>query len=306
MESKKFKDMYNGMYDKIVIPSDTDNKIKKYIVSEKSAKKAARKTYFKTGAGIIAAAAMLLCVLNIKTVSSAMNKVINYFSYSFEIGKDEKSSEKLEMKTRKITFSKNAPKTDCKFNSVKDAGKKIGVELLESDKMYKFDGCIEYTAVKDENENLIGAFISDDMYAVGDLKDVSVEKAKESGAIDILKYKPGTLYKSPIMAQIAIKNDIDTLDRYSENELSYASKNTQIDLTGKAGKKHNAEVYTLKKHNVKVVIYDEKTDGPAGWGNNDDTQMNVTMAIFVYNGVEYIYVGNVNHDIMKDFLDSLN
>ena len=118
-----------------------------------------------------------------------MNKVFNYFSYSFEIENDNGSSENIEMTTKNISFSKNAPKTDCRFNSVKEIGDRIGIKLLESENRYKYDGCIQYTAEKDEYGNLIGALISDDMYSVGDLKNISVNKETVSGETDLLNYK---------------------------------------------------------------------------------------------------------------------
>ena len=235
-----------------------------------------------------------------------MNKVFNYFSYSFEIENDNGSSENIEMTTKNISFSKNAPKTDCRFNSVKEIGDRIGIKLLESENRYKYDGCIQYTAEKDEHGNLIGALISDDMYSVGDLKNISVNKGTVSGETDLLNYKTTELYKSPIMMQISIRNDTEnSTDKYTGEELSFASKNTQIDLTGKSGKKHNAEVYNIKNLKIKAVLFDDKIDGPTGWGY-DNTQIKVTIAVFVYNDVEYIYSGGVNHETMKNFLDSLS
>ena len=177
------------------------------------------------------------------------------------------------MTTKNISFSKNAPKTDCRFNSVKEIGDRIGIKLLESENRYKYDGCIQYTAEKDEYGNLIGALISDDMYSVGDLKNISVNKGTVSGETDLLNYKTTELYKSPIMMQISIRNDTEnSTDKYTGEELSFASKNTQIDLTGKSGKKHNAEVYNIKNLKIKAVLFDDKTDGPTGWGY-DNTQI---------------------------------
>ena len=63
-------------------------------------------------------------------------------AYSFEIEDDNGSSENIEMTTKNISFSKNAPKTDYRFNSVKEIGDKIGIKLLESENRYKYDGCI--------------------------------------------------------------------------------------------------------------------------------------------------------------------
>lgn len=306
MKSEKFNYVYKKMYDKIEMSKGMDEILKKKIMSEQAGKKAARRTYYKAGTGIVAAAVILVCLINIKTVSSAMNKVFNYFFYSFEIENDNGSSENIEMTTKNISFSKNAPKTDCRFNSVKKIGDRIGIKLLESENRYKYDGCIQYTAEKDEHGNLIGALISDDMYSVGDLKNISVNKGTVSGETDLLNYKTTELYKSPIMMQISIRNDTEnSTDKYTGEELSFASKNTQIDLTGKSGKKHNAEVYNIKNLKIKAVLFDDKTDGPTGWGY-DNTQIKVTIAVFVYNDVEYIYSGGVNHETMKKFLDSLS
>lgn len=306
MKSEKFNYVYKKMYDKIEMSKGMDEILKKKIMSEQAGKKTARRTYYKAGTGIAAAAVIIVCLINIKTVSSAMNKVFNYFSYSFEIEDDNGSSENIEMTTKNISFSKNAPETDCRFNSVKEIGDRIGIKLLESENRYKYDGCIQYTAEKDKHGNLIGALISDDMYSVGDLKNISVNKGTVSDETDLLNYKTTELYKSPIMMQISIRNDTEnSTDKYTGEELSFASKNTQIDLTGKSGKKHNAEVYNIKNLKIKAVLFDDKTNGPTGWGY-DNTQIKVTMAVFVYNDVEYIYSGGVNHETMKNFLDSLS
>ena len=61
----------------------------------------------------------------------------------------------------------------------------------------------------------------------------------------------------------------------------------------------------IKNLGVKAVLYSIKTDGPEIW-NTKKGEINCVNAVFVYKGAEYIYVGGMSNDTMKEFLDSLS
>lgn len=67
---------------------------------------------------------------------------------------------------------------------------------------------------------------------------------------------------------------------------------------------YDAEIYELKNLGVKAVLYTVDTDGPINWGIESGS-ISCTNAVFVYKGVEYVYMGGVSHDTMKQLLDTL-
>ena len=82
------------------------------------------------------------------------------------------------------------------------------------------------------------------------------------------------------------------------------SKSQKIDLTSSDAGVLEPEVYEMKDLGVKAVLYSIETDGPVSWNITEGT-VKCSVAVFVYEGVEYVYMGGMNHDTMKAFLDTL-
>jgi len=146
--------------------------------------------------------------------------------------------------------------------------------------------------------------LSDKLYVVGDLQNVTLHRKDEMNGVDWMEYAAGTDYQAPISAQVTIRTDKDMSGEYDNNEIGYVSESQKVDLTSDDAGIFEAEVYEMKKLNTKVVLYSIYTDGPVSWNITEGT-VKCTVAVFVYEGVEYVYMGGVAHDTMKAFLETL-
>ncbi len=169
---------------------------------------------------------------------------------------------------------------------------------------YQYESCIEYSPKVSEAGELYGIMISDKLYAIGDLKDVKLYPKEEEDGLDFLSYSSGKDYQTPILMQISLRTDKNTTQEYEDNELGFVSTHMNIDLTNDTSDMYDAEVYELENLGVKAVLYTVETDGPINWGSESGS-IPCTNAVFVYKGVEYVYMGGVSHDTMKLFLNTL-
>lgn len=108
-------------------------------------------------------------------------------------------------------------------------------------------------------------------------------------------------YQTSIGKQISVRTNENLTSQYQDNELGFVSENVNIHLDDKSAE---AEVYQLSNLNVKAVLHTVQTGGPIEWGIEDGV-IDVTYAVFVHEGVEYVYYGGVSHAVMKEFLDTL-
>lgn len=296
---------YKKMYNKMKVSDEMDFQIRRAILN--SNKIAKNKVKWKFHRGLVAVSSMALllgvCAMNTSVVSAAIEKIVHYFSYSFFVSNESGENNQIEMKQQYFEFNQDAPMTSMKLDSVQEAGEKIGVDLLESSNGFFYDGCVTYNPVINESGDFIGAAIIDRIYCTGDLEKIKVNKASSADEVDMLEYKVGEKYVTPIMTQVSVRSDKDWDSVYSDNELGFVSEHSGVDLTQDTENGFDAEVYELENLNVKAVIYNIITDGPVSWGLSKP--ITVTNAVFVYEGIEYVYAGGVNHDTMKEFLNSL-
>lgn len=153
-----------------------------------------------------------------------------------------------------------------------------------------------------KGRDLTGVILQDD--CIGDLTKVKLHRADITDGLDSMDYKSGEKYKSPIKAQITVSSDKGISQKYNDREYGFVSEQRGIDLTKDSQDASNAELYNIEKLGIKAVLFDSQTDGPISWGLSDD-QITVVNAVFVYKGIEYVYMGGVDRDTLEGFLEML-
>lgn len=88
-------------------------------------------------------------------------------------------------------------------------------------------------------------------------------------------------------------------------QIVFGKTKIKIDLTAPDAGVFEPEIYEMKNVGVKAVIYSVETDGPVSWNITGGT-VKCSVAVFVHEGIEYVYMGGMNHDTMKQFLDMLD
>lgn len=295
---------YQTMYEKMDMSNEMDQQIKDAIKNTQMSKRTSRKSGVRAALSAVAAIALIVGVSRTDVVRAAVDKIVHYFTYSFSVEQKDGTTEKVQMKEEYLTLSKDAPKEDLNMNSISEVGDAIGIHLLDTKEAYQYDGCIEYDPKVSKDGKLYGIVISDKLYATGDLKDVKLYPKEEEDGRDFLFYSTGENYQTPILVQISLRTDENITKEYKDNELGFVSTRMNIDLSNDTSDMYDAEVYELKNLGVKAVLYTVDTDGPINWGI-ESGNISCTNAVFVYKGVEYVYMGGVSHDTMKQFLNTL-
>lgn len=292
---------YQTMYEKMEMSDDMNQKIKDAVRNAKTPKRTKR---LQAGFGAIAAITLIVCISQTDVVRAAVDKIVHYFTYSFTVEQKDGTTEKVQMKEEYLTLSKDAPKEKLNMNNISEVKDAIGLSLLDTNEAYLYEGCIEYNPIVSEDGELYGVMISDKLYAVGDLKDVKLYPKEREDGLDFLSYSAGKNYQTPILMQISLRTDENITKEYKDNEFGFVSTRMNIDLSNDNSDMYDAEIYELKNLGVKAVLYTVDTDGPINWGIESGS-IPCTNAVFVYKGVEYVYMGGVSHDTMKQFLNTL-
>ncbi len=208
------------------------------------------------------------------------------------------------MKEGFLSISENAPKMDMFLDSVNETGTLAGIDLLDSAEAYSYKGCVKYHPRISEDGDMYGIAIIDNLYAIGDLENTKLHPKEKEEGLDFLEYSPGREYRTPILTQIAIRTDKNLDAEYQDNELGYVGSASGVDFSDSSSGVSDAEIYYVDKLGINAVLYTVQTDGPMNWGLGSGEEDCCT-ALFVYKGVEYLYMGGVSHDTMKAFLNTL-
>lgn len=282
-------DEYKKMYAKMKTSPEMDERILQSLQKKKVGRKV---TYMKV-ASVAAAFALLVGIYQIPSVNAAVNDFISSFTNKVKI-----NNETVEMTGEYKQINKDACKEDRKFDTLSDVEKELGVKLLKSDQAYEDDkNLIQYNPHISKSGDLYGAMIMDDFYVIGDLENVKIKTFKEFSHVNSIKYDSGTKFKSPISTEITVRTLTGNEDNKSgDHELEYYGKDEDFGES-------ESEVYEIRNLGVKAVISIIESGAPENWNTGDS--VNMTHAMFVYDGVEYKYYGVVSLDTMKTFLDGL-
>jgi hypothetical protein len=191
-------------------------------------------------------------------------------------------------------------RTEAKYDSMDEIEKLIGVDILESPEAYTGTaGLFLYDPGVKEGK-LFSATIMDDMYAIGDLKNVRVKNdVKDVSAGIESRYERGEKYNSPIKCEITVRgvrSDGVGATEYESDEFDLPDGIESI-------------MYTLQKINAKAVIFTLMADDSPGFDSDGPGEVlgeePITIAKFVYENVSYLYMGRVSIETMEIFLDTL-
>ncbi|MBE5945177.1 MAG: hypothetical protein E7258_09730 [Lachnospiraceae bacterium] len=295
---------YQNMYNKIEIPAEMDKKIKESIAGRlESKRKISSRKFYRTGFAVAAAFAFIVCITNIDSVVAGAKNIIEYLKYTFVVDDKDGTTEEVNLVGEFMTISPDAPKEKCYMDSISYAKDELGIALLDTDEACLYEGGFEYTPYLTDDKDVYGLILSNKLYATGDLKDCTIHVKEDENGVDWMEYEAGDKYQTPISVEITVRTDKDMTGMYDNNEIGYVSENKKIDLSA-TGNTFDAEVYELENLGVKAVLYSVETDGPASW-NVTSGSITCTTAVLVYQGVEYSYLGGVDRDTMKMFLDTL-
>lgn len=248
---------------------------------------------------IAAAAAIFLLALQLPSVQAAAKELFSHFTNRFIIAEGENSENIIEMEGDYLEISSKAYKKDCKLDSISEVNDITGLSLLESTEAYETQNCISYYPYVSEAGALNGIMLLDDCYAMGDLKNVSLKTSSDMTESQKISYEKGVNYSSPIGMQITIRSNQDEQVDYNNHELEYAGINWKLQEGDGIS---NIQLYEIPDLGVKAVLFSAESDGPVEWQLEEE---GITVAMFIYEGIEYIYMGAVSQDTMMEFLNTL-
>ncbi|MGN0483341.1 MAG: hypothetical protein ACI4HI_07300 [Lachnospiraceae bacterium] len=293
---------YKNVVDQMRLPEDMDARLKHALFEDQKAKKCIkRKQWMKRVCAASVAVLFMVAASQTSFLSDVKGAITHFFKYGFTFTQQDGEQTVVDMKMGYLTLKAYAPKEDLYMDSLEEVSDAIGIKLLHSTEEYVDEESVEYRPVLSEQNALEGILISHNYYAVGDMKNISVQKRESENSINTIDYEAGEKYQTPIGVQIAVRTDDNLTSQYQDHELGFVSENVNVNLDDKSA---DAELYEIPDLGVKAVLFTVETDGPMTWGIEDGT-IDVTNAVLVYQGVEYVYCGGVSHDTMKEFLDTL-
>ena len=285
-------------YDSLKVTPEMDVEVLKFVRAGKSRFRGGKA--MRRGLAIAASLALVVGIFQIPQVGVAASTIIDKIMYQFSAG-----NESVDLAMEENNALRNVSKDRAKYDTLGDAQKDLGIDLLTSPAQCTVGGNhVSYDPLTNEDGDVYAVWLSDDIYALGDLENVEIETYNESDINNEVRYDCGDVYQSPIGMQIAIvvksEDAKDGSVGFSNGEAWSASKEDGYVET---------EVYEIKA-GAKAFITTYKADegdgiGPEAWQCRDGQINEVTTAVFTYHGMEYTYYGAVSIDAMKTFLDTL-
>ena len=268
----------------------------------------------------VAAVAFVVGVARIPAMGSAAGDVISRFTNLLVINSDSKGevdpAEGIEYgyptsvyeysdSGEYLHVNSDAPQKECRMASMSEVSQALGVDLLQSKDAHEAKDSILYTPYVSDSGALNGVILKNDFYALGDIRDaefnVSGDLKTEDGHIYV-SYREGENYHSPIMMEATIRTDNNEGVDNRNHELDYGGRQLTVD----EGAIISTEMYEIENLGVTALLTVDNTPGPYTWNKLDGDEIDSAAdAYFVYQGVEYRYVGAVSTDTMKEFLETL-
>lgn len=284
-------------YDHLRMTKEMDQEVLKMITEGKKNK---AKRFPVKWAAAAASAAVVLGMFQIPSVKAAAIDLIERIAYQVSWGEDSGADLSMEEKA----VNQDLPTEAVKYDTLSEAEKVIGINVLQSDQEYTDGGSlIKYTAEMNENGDVYGIWLQDDFYSLGDITNVSVRTTKEPDAGNMIEYEQGEVYKTPISMQLAILTDNA---KAQEGGLLGFTGMKAVDISKTEGF-INAEDYHIAGIGEDAVVATMEGEGigPAAWESDDHLPMKVTIGVFTHDGVEYLYMAETTHEGMKKFLETL-
>lgn len=300
---------YRDLYDKVSLSEEADHRILREI---KEGKTPGRGNRFQMRADRIAAAAAVLVlaagIIRIPVVASATQSLVNRFSdvIILKLDQDDDTTSVTVYSgiTEYLDVKQDAPKKECKMDSLAAVSEALGIGLLQSEDAQEEKNCISYTPYVSEDGVLNGVNIKDDFYALGDIRDAKYNISEDPEESNTVSYRPGEKYQSPIKVEITARTSNEDGADEENHELDNCGRTET--LTGEAAIQVK-EIYEIQNlGGVQAFLSEDETDGVSTWEKREGAEIqSCTSAYFTYGGVEYRYVGAVSMETMKEFLEGL-
>ena len=314
---------YKQIYDKVSLSKEADERILEELLREKEdvimMRRKRKKWITGTAVAAVAAAAFVVGVARIPAMGSAAEDAISSLTNLIVIDSNSKDEvgpiegREYGYPTSVYEYSdggeylhvnSDAPKKECRMASVLEVSQVLGVDLLQSKDAYEAKDSILYTPYVSDGGALNGVILKNDFYALGDIRDaefnVSGDLKTEDGYIYV-SYREGEKYHSPIMMEVTIRTDNNEGADDGNHEPDYGGRQLKTDEGAII-----SELYEIENLGVTAQLTVDDTPGPYTWNKLDGYKINsVADAYFVYQGVEYRYVGAVSKETMEEFLETL-
>ena len=321
---------YREIYDKVSLSKEADERIQQALLKEVSnsgIKQKRKGIRFAQVAAAVAVLVLAVGIMQFPAVASTTQNLVNGFTNYITVNLSEEDVEDIEKLEKQldsmegveygypiyvyeyndnggyVEVNSDAPKKECKMDSMDAVSKALGVGLLQSGDAYEQENCILYTPYVSESGALNGVILADDFYALGDIRDAEYSIFTEVETCNAIFYRPGENYQSPIKMEITIRtNDSEGVDN-ENHELDYGGR-TEVREDNDAEK---TETYVIQNlGGVDAMLSVDETDGVSTWGKLEGEEISSCVsAYFLYQGVEYRYVGAVSIEAMQEFLEGL-
>lgn len=316
---------YRQIYDKVSLSKEADERILQALQEAQSSGKKRNSTRVRA-VRIAAVAAVLVLTVGIMkfpAVASTTKVLVSGFT-NFILNSGTSSQEDIEKMEEQIEgreygyptsqyvysdsgvyqeINPDAPKKECKMDSMDAVSEALGVDLLQSEDAYEQENGILYTPYVSESGALNGVILMNDFYALGDIQNAEYSIFPEVETCNTIFYRPGEKYQSPIKMEITVRTDDAEGVDYDNHELDYGGR-TEVREDNDAEKTENYVIQNLGGVNAMLSV--DETDGASTWGKLEGEDIrSCVSAYFLYRGVEYRYVGAVSLETMQEFLEGL-
>lgn len=293
---------YKSLYSKIQTSEETDQRIllnlKKNLRYEK--KQSHQKLVLKFAVMIV----FCLVIIHAKPIYAAVEKVLQHFVNIFELHSDDLDGTIVDMEGDYLKLNSDAKKEWCKMDSVEQISKMLGVDILESTEEYDASNSISYYPYVSKKGSLNGVMLINHSYVMGDLQNVELKTYSDTTTKSMLICNSGEKYKSPIGMEITIRSDKKEGVDYDNHELAYEGLYLKLEEKGDVS---NIELKEIANLEIYAVLYTLNDVGPFDtvMENSGDIE-SITVAMFMYEGIEYVYMGAVSYETMLEFLYTLH
>ncbi len=291
------RDELKNAYDHLRMTKEMDQEVLKMITEGKKNK---GKHFSRKWVVVAASAAIVVGMFQIPPVKAAAINLIEKIAYQVSWEKGSGADLTIEEKA----VNGDLPTESAKYDTLSEAEKVIGIDFLHSDAEYTDGGSlIRYTTETNANGDIYGIWLKDDFYALGDITDVSVRTTEEPDTGNLIEYKQGEVYKTPIGMQLAILTDNT---KAQEGGLLGFTGMKAVDISKVEGF-INAEDYHIDGIDEDAVVATMEGEGmgPATWESDGHVPGTVTMGVFTHDGVEYLFMAETTHEGMIEFLETL-
>ena len=261
--------LYQSMYKKIHTSEEMDERIRNSVVQ----KKLYWGNYNFVGKAAVAVVVLtfILCLPNLQTRAMEMWET---FSNYFVVDKGEDENSVIEMEGGYLALSPTATKKECKMDSIMQVSKNLGVSLLYSTQERKENNGISYYPHVSKKGVLNGVNLINNFYAEG-----------------------------PIALEIIIRSKDNTGVDYNNHELEYAGVKWSL-VEGESIS--DIHLYEIPQLGVNAIFFTTQSEGPELWEEKGiEVVEPLTGVVFMYEGIEYKYLGAISQEEMKVFLNTL-